>query len=302
MSSNNFGGLDRDLLQRPVGDHPLSIVPIVCTKCYFAGTEQDFKKPGQIDPALKKQILAGKKLVPAIPIKRGMTSNQVPPWVKWDLICQLHQLKHGDDERLGDLELAAAWSVRVSRRYYELLGDDLMKSLQEWGAKEVKVPPSVENGNRADLEIKEAHRLLGSIDSADATSAPLVGLTALILFCDHGENLDAENVLQRLRPLLSVQLFAKLDTFVRESTAIETRFQERAIECYERILGNETDEGKRAVHLYLLGELYRRTRKWDVAIAYFDRALKTKALNTLLTGWADQQKELTLRQSTAAGK
>ncbi|HOD43052.1 MAG TPA: DUF2225 domain-containing protein, partial [Candidatus Wallbacteria bacterium] len=65
MSTNSFGGHDRDFLSYATGDQPVLILPVSCEKCYYSGFESDF---GTIETKtlskLKDEILNKKGIKP----------------------------------------------------------------------------------------------------------------------------------------------------------------------------------------------------------------------------------------------
>jgi uncharacterized protein (DUF2225 family) len=57
VSTNNFGGEDRDFLIYPVGFNPIFIEPITCIRCLFSGYTDDFGEKNSIPEPVKEKIL-----------------------------------------------------------------------------------------------------------------------------------------------------------------------------------------------------------------------------------------------------
>jgi uncharacterized protein (DUF2225 family) len=269
MSTNNFGGCDSDLLQRAIGTQPITILPIVCTRCYYAGYQSDFGEDVTIPKELKSQL--EEQLKPPLAIRHTGKSHQVPCWVRYDLIAQRYALEGQSAENLANCYLRCSWSVRLTADLSATAvpGDAMQRVIglvtdQEGGHAE-------RPANRAEHEVDAGIRLSQYLDTADENEKRLVGLVAVTLLRTHGENTLVEELLGRLKTVIPAPEFATISRQLQESIRLEQAYQEKALAVFQKLAEDDTQEHRR-VFLYLCGELNRRLGRFQKAVAWYDRA------------------------------
>jgi len=159
MSTNNFGGQDRDFCQRAVGTQPVLIVAHACPQCLFPGYSDDFEgkteipdevaalfKEGKIKPSVALPKDAGKK-VPADEVRLAdelTSAKEAPPERLWFALVLYRA--HGENplalnalsrlEPLLEKDLAAKLgtslreSVELERHYQNKLLPHLKAALE----------------------------------------------------------------------------------------------------------------------------------------------------------------------------
>src|SRR5262245_4188321 len=93
MSTNSFGGQDRDFLSHAVGEQVFLFECWTCPRCYYTGFPDDFVKE-RVNPELIGLILEQRMLKPAEKIARSLRdSEDIPAWIRYDLLSQVLKLR-----------------------------------------------------------------------------------------------------------------------------------------------------------------------------------------------------------------
>ncbi|HAE38914.1 MAG TPA: hypothetical protein DCG57_09785 [Candidatus Riflebacteria bacterium] len=276
MSTNNFGGVDTDFMQRPMGSSPILIRPATCLKCGFSGYIDDFsseakaKMPATFTSAISQE----KALKPAVDLASYTDQIDMPAWAKYDLIAQVRKLENSPVGDIAHQYLSAAWAVR-SEAFVKLSDSDFqrmnefMKATFSERLKERDTNPSVQSVNIARDALKMSEKAENN-EARDALTA------AVFLFRLYGENPDALKAMQRLSPMLASETDSVIEEDLKKGIDLEQHFQKLAIENFKLAITTETDEELKARFCYLLGETYRRLGDFKEARTWFEqvRAIK----------------------------
>ncbi len=110
MSTNNFGGMDRDFFGRARGEQPIEISIWTCPACLFSGFKGEFEEACPED--LKKN------LPPALASLRKEWKDEkdpLPSWRRYELAEKVAELRGDPVETRGWLALRSAWCVRLAK-------------------------------------------------------------------------------------------------------------------------------------------------------------------------------------------
>lgn len=283
MSSNSFGGQDTDFMTRARGHQPLLIAPILCLKCGYAGFLDEFTQVGTPDQAgptlpeaLKKAILEEKRLTPRQPLPASGSYEEVPVWVRYDLIAQVYALRGAEPRSVARQYQNAAWVFRHRPEVYlHTLDDDqraaLQKALDEaFKGREGEINDK-HDGNQATFEVEVAEGLLAAAKAEGAPADLGARLGAFLLLRLHGENASARAALDLVKPLLKPEQAADLEEHFTQDLALEREFQAKAAAGLVQAAETAAHPGEKAAMRYHAGELYRRLEQYDKARALFDQ-------------------------------
>jgi len=287
MSTNTFGGQDSDLLTLARGSQPILILPIACTNCYYAGYKDDFEKglkaPDTVRPQLRKT------LKPPLPIRHTGQTMDVPAWARYDLAAQTCTVTGQQAEVVAITYHRASWAVRLT-------ADPLADSPE--GVRE-KVRSLIQDrlrsekraDNQAAQETEFGRQLTRQLDTASQPDRLVIGLAAIALLRRHGENPLAAETLGKLKGLMQAEDFQRLDKNLTESIERERTYQKKALALIEKLANDQqTKDEKRALFMYLGGELNRRLGQPQEARAWFQKAGEQKGPEWILELNAQQSK------------
>jgi uncharacterized protein (DUF2225 family) len=269
MSTNSFGGMDTDLLHRARGTQPLLIFPLVCTLCYYAGFQDDFNEKVTISEDFKKKM--HNELKPPLPIRKDEKSFQVPAWVRYDLIAQRLNLAGKPAEDLANMYIRCVWAVRLEADLSEMNFTKADYDRIEALVKQQGWEQTDQQENDAEYEVELGLRLSGYVASAPEKDQRLVGLAAVRLLREHGENIPAIEALNHLKCVIPETQYKKIEKQLLDSIHLERSYQEKVLNLLEKIVKNEKQEN-RGVLLYLCGEINRRWGRIPEAMAWYDQA------------------------------
>ncbi len=284
MSSNTFGGQDTDFMTRARGTQPLLIAPVVCLKCGYAGYIDEFARPGTPDQpppplpdALKKAILEEKRLTPLQPLPASGSYEEIPVWVRYDLIAQVYALKGADTRSVARQYQNAAWVFRHQPDVYLHLLDEEQKAAMKkaldaaFSGRNAEIKEK-HGGNQATFEVEVAEGLLAAAKAEGATPELGPRLGAFLLLRLHGENASARVALDLAKPLLKPEQAADLEEHFTQDLTREREFQAKAAEGLAKAAETAAHPGEKAAMRYHAGELYRRLEQYDKARPLFDQA------------------------------
>ncbi|HVR82759.1 MAG TPA: DUF2225 domain-containing protein [Planctomycetota bacterium] len=271
--TNHWGGRDTDGCVHAFNTTPLESWVWVCPVCKFAGRKKDFE--GTIPDAEKKALLDGLK--PLVEIKKDAKQNQIPGYVKYDLVAQVAGIRKAPVEEAGRAWLSASWSCRQQAAVY-LADFDEWEALRDRYNLNQKPIAFGLTKNRTDFELDAVRKLEKDLDGKLYEKAPnriLARYLAEYLWRKHGENAAAERWLGELGKLKGENSI--VDDAVAKSTsllALERDFQKKALEAYRSAYEGGTIDRKVAPEVaYLLGELSRRLGEPKSALAWYQKCL-----------------------------
>lgn len=275
MSTNNFGGVDTDFMQRPMGASPILIRPATCLECGFSGYIDDFseeskkKMPATFTAAIKQD----KVLKPAVDLASYSNQIDIPAWAKYDLIAQVRKLENAPAGDIAHQYLCAAWAVRIEA-VIPLSIDDL-KEMEKFLDAKFSDRFKQRDRNAASIFVEAGLESLkiGAGTSQEDKKAALTG--AVFILRRHGENPDALKAMQMLSPLLASDTAQSVESALKESVDREQYFQKLAVENFKTAIESEANAEMKARFCYLAGELSRRLGDLTQARAWFE---KTRAI------------------------
>lgn len=285
VSSNNFGGRDRDLCEHAVGEQALLVAPHTCPRCLFSGYPEEFSSPAS--ESLKQLVLRQRVLRAAGELSKA--------WVRHDLIAQRLLLEGAPPERLGEQYLRTAWAVRLGDGGgFDALAAELAAGEDSWFRLQLlggKFVVRRENGE-AELAIEMAEAAASRIAALPRDKGRAASILAGHLLRARGEN----QILLKLLPLLQVPFdpseWTALEDSVRRSIAVEERYQRLALGEFSKAL-EQTDhllaEERRALLTYLCGELARRIGDKQRAAALYRRVPSLAGAPDWLQQWSREQ-------------
>jgi len=273
--TNHWGGRDADGCVHAFNTTPLESWVWVCPVCKFAGRKKEFEAP--MPDADKRALIEG--LRPLVEIKKDAKQNQIPGYVKYDLLGQVVQIRKSPVEEAGRAWLSASFSCRQQGAVY-LADFDEWESLRDRYNLNQKPIAFGLTKNRTDFELDAVRKLEKDLEGQQYEKGPnriLARYLAEYLWRKHGENLQAERWLGELDKLKGENSI--VDDAVAKSKAllvIEREFQKKALEAYRSAYDGGTIDKKIAPEVaYLLGELSRRLGEAKSALAWYQKCLDT---------------------------
>jgi len=273
--TNHWGGRDADGCPHAFNTTPLESYVYVCPGCKFAGRKKDFE--AAVSDADKKALLA--ELKPLAEIKKDAKQNQIPGYVKFDLLAQSAQIRKAAPEELGRAFLHAAWSCRQQGAVY-LYDFEEWESLRDRYNLNQKPMQFGLAKNRTDFELDVARKIEKEIEGKQYERGPnriLARYLVSYLYRKHGETAPAERWLIELEKLKGEN--SVVDDAAAKSRALlpmERDFLKKALDTYKAAYEGEKLDKKVAPEVaYLLGELSRRTADPKGASTWFQKAIDT---------------------------
>jgi hypothetical protein len=302
MSTNSFGGHDRDFLSYASGDQPLLILPAACDKCYYSGYSKDFETvEAEVLAKLKDEILTKKNISPPSGILYELkaatapASASMPAFIKYDLIAQTYKIAGKETSEIFSQYLNAAWALRLAHELCFDLRSPEAQNAVVWMRKNIDLTSidTTENNNAAS-ELATGRLLLKRSAGLAGDDLLNCSFVALFFLRSHGENREAEKALENLRHVLNPALFDTLEKKVKESIALERKYLRLALEALESDLaaGKITGDFQLAQMYYLAGELCRRCLDFGAAKKYYQKADSLQKLTAPIDRYAKEQQEL----------
>lgn len=297
MSTNDGGGQDRDLLRRAHGSQVFMEVVASCGSCGFTGWPADFDETKRRkrrsshsgedgDLALtadqRQAILDGALVRPAslegVPSEPDAPFANLPSWARLDLLAQTVALRGGDAERVADIQLQAAWAVRMGYHPVHLAGAGPTEAQREWLfgrlADYTDQAADLAMHNPADVEIWAGIRLLAAAENAPGELGCLSATYGASLMRSHGEHQALLASLPLLEGCFDAATWPGKAQAIRESVELEQHYQRMARDGFVAALEAGPMEAEdAALTTYLVGEIERRIGEPDAARAHFDAAL-----------------------------
>jgi len=292
--TNHWGGRDSDGCVHAFNTTPLESWVWVCPACKFAGRKKDFE--GMIPDGEKKALIDG--LRPLVEIKKDAKQNQIPGYVKYELVAQVAQIRKAPVEEAGRAWLSASWSCRQQGAVYLVDFDEWETLRDRYNLNQKPIAYGLTK-NRTDLELDAVKKLEKDIGANQYQKGPnriLARYLAEYLWRKHGENQAAERWLSELEKLKGENSI--VDDAVAKSRAllpVEREFQKKALESYRAAYDGGTIDKKVAPEVaYLLAELSRRLGEKKDAATWYQKCIDTTDSDVL--------KKLAAAQKTLSDK
>jgi hypothetical protein len=280
-ATNHWGGRDADGCPHAYTTTPLESYVWVCPTCRFAGRKKDFDAP--LAEATRQALKDG--LRPLVEIRKEARQNQIPGYVKYDLLAQVAILRKAPPEEVGRAYLNASWSSRQQGAVY-------LPEFDEWEALRDRYQLNQKplafglTRNRTDFELEVARKIDKDIEAKQYERGPnriLARYLAAYLLRKHGENGPAERWLLELSSDDPARKLKGENSIVDDAVAkslsslpLERGFQKKAIEAYRSAYEGGALDPKIAPEVaYALGELYRRTADPKSAAGWYQKAIDT---------------------------
>lgn len=279
VSTNDWGGVDRDFCRHAYKTRPMELYVWVCPKCFFAGRKRDFE-------GTAKKV----ELKPAVRIVPGMKQDAIPGWAKYDLMAQTRTALGAPPQETGKAWLSAAWCWREEGSIFL---EDFDEWERLWTSYNLQKPPlELGRKNRTDFEFEIVRRI-----EKDIAAGRHKGLNLLLaqylcayLWRRHGENIDALRWLDeaaRMKGENSIVDDAVERT--RRSIEEERRYQKLALAQLEAATGlDRKSQGE--IH-YVVAETHRRLGDKAKALETYGKAIEVTP-DEALRKLAAEQKSL----------
>ena len=288
--TNTRGGVDRDLLARALGPQPVFFEISTCPRCAYSGYIGDFKPDVELSQAFKDKLLKAPKLALPDDFTPDSDPRMLDAADRYRLAITCYTWRERSDEALAWLHLRASWVARDTGAM--LPPDDRLARVLVFSE---RWRPEMEPGdNQADIELRLATRLaeMSAIGRFNRYQRPYVELTLLLILRRHGENLQAEPMVERLMKTDSFSdVIQRSLRDMKASIDLERDHQRQALTHFKQALaGKQVEEANIPSACYLVGELSRRLGEDAVAIEWFDRVIADEHTDPQLRRWAQQQR------------
>lgn len=286
MSTNSFGGVDRDFCRHAVGSQPLLLVATTCPKCHYSAFADGFttKPPAAIIQAVKKGALV---VAPHASSKARTPSSDLPAWVRHDLILQVLKLGKAPTFKVAWQALVTSWAVRLEARI------DVGGAAEDEKAFQALVARSgLKGDDRSSDSVKLGARLIHQLPTLPEKEAAVAARVAIRLLREHGENGLLLASLGALQKGFAPDRWTSVEKALRESAQLEQKYQREAVTLFEKYLASPecTKEDDRFHVTYLAGELHRRLGERDKALALYVKAEKMGQGSPEVRTWLSEQK------------
>lgn len=289
LSSNSFGGTDRDFCVHAAGGAPFLREMWTCPKCAYTGPEEAWA-PGAIPESILERLRKDNPLVPASPIDPTVRdTTQIPPEVRWDLRCQVEALLGVVPVReRASTWLFLAWTRRFHLRVPPAISESFHDLTGHYRAL-VRKRDGSHDAYRTEVEAAVA-----MVRDAVADGGPLTTrerqirlVAAAAAYKARGEDPDAVRVLALLGAAgdFPSEIRTLADDLAARIAA-EKAALAHAVPLLEEVLrvgdlGAESPLGLR----YLVGELYRKQGDAAKARACLEPLLKEAEDSEGLRDW-----------------
>ena len=275
-------GVDRDLFTRSLGPQPEFYLINTCPSCQFSGYLTDFELT--LIPGDKERIK--KHLKPIKSIRPSAKPQEIETLDKYDLAWQTFKILDRSDEALAWLALRASW---VCRDQYCILPRHPLLAQVFTQAGTLAGPPD-EKTNPADRELEQADKLARKFSLGDVPPQECWAWNTAIglLYRRHGENSQALPYLESaLADAQTPPPVVQSIRLMKQSIDDELFWQQRAAESLRRAIDDrKISRDNQPVATYLLGQLYWRLGKKDLAARWLKKAMLDPNLPPNLVEWA----------------
>lgn len=298
--TNFWGGTDRDFCQHAFKTYPLEVQVWICPGCSYSGTEAHFsiegKEPVVLDEEAKKRIREGIK--PARTLPKKVTQQNVPAWVRFDLMAQALKLRGAPSREAATAFLYGAWIARQRGVTYLQYFEEFEELYTRYGLD--KQPMDLwgsKVANRTDYDLGKAAKIIEDVDAGRFRGTPLLlaRYLAAYVYRKHGENAQALALVETIQEEASTSNSIVHDalTAMKESIDIERELQGKALAEFEEAAKDAKITGaERGDVLYQIGEIQRRLGRADAARDAYRLAVENEGTGEQTRTWAEEQLKL----------
>ena len=287
-----WGGEDADFCRHAFDTLPMESYVWTCPTCHFSGSKAHFLDPKQALTDDQKKKLKG-ALKPAVEIKAGAKQEQIPGWVKYDLLAQVEALKGAAPHALGRRHLNAAWAARQAGAVRLDDYDDWAEASKSAGFE--KMPVELGKENRSETDLAACRKIERDVAAGKYSGTGLLLRKHLLAYNyrRRGEAVDALRWLDELdKSKGENSIVDESAKRMRESIAIEREQLKRAAALLEKAVADPSlDATGKAENFYMLGEIARRAGDAAAAKDWYDKVIKTTP-NEALKKRAEAQRGL----------
>ena len=268
-----WGGEDSDFCPHAFQTLPMEHYIWTCPKCWYSGAKEDFAPKAPLSDELKKKIKGA--LTPATPIAAGAKQEQIPGWVKYDLVAQIETLRGASPLDIGRRHLNAAWAARQAGAVRLDDYDDWVEAAKSAGLS--KSLGDLGKKNRSEDDLVACRKLEKELAAGKyAGTALLVRRYLLaVTFRRRGENVDALRWLDEVdKSKGENSVIDDAAKQVRASIAAERAQQKKAAALLAKAVEDPSLVAvEKAESLFMLGEIARRNGENADASAWYVKAL-----------------------------
>lgn len=273
---DHWGGVDTDFCRHSIKTTPIEFYAWTCPQCFYSGTktakDDDFAPERS---ALKDKVLG--KLQPLTRILKGFKQEQIPGYVKYDLVAQVAALSGAPPLDAGRAWLSASWCVRQQGTVY-LDGFDEWETVRErYGLN--RTPFDLGKRNRTEVDLEAAAKMEKEVADGKwrGLTLTLTKYTLVYVLRRHGENVRALRWIEDLTKQKGEN--SVIDDALAATAAsieLERTFQRKAAEKIAAALQDPSMEARVRGELeYMMGELCRRLGDDKKAAEWFDQSSAT---------------------------
>ena len=284
---------DTDLLSHTMGAPVIPLFPNTCSHCLYSGYTSDFsqveegedgEEEGKREAVKKVELTDEQKaklraaLEPPVKIERGMRSDAIAAWARYDLLAQTYAALGKPTSEVAFQYLRGSWAERLKSTPSGALDEAAAKAMRPPGWARQPRPMAF-----ADYDAKHAERrgaenaeaLLAAIAQRPAERQAAELLTEIDRRRRHGDNEEILALLPALKERLPAETYGPYAKALEASIARERRHQARAAELFAKAAGepppppddpDEVDDEEEKDRVagwpnlmrYLAGELHRR--------------------------------------------
>ena len=266
-----WGGVDTDTCRHAFRTLPMEHYVWTCPKCSFSGTKEDFDPKKAPSDDLKKKIREALK--PAAPIPAGARQEQIPGWVKYDLLAQVEAAKGSPPLDIAWRHLNAAWAARQAGPVRLDDYDDWIEASTSAGLE--KVPLDLGKKNRSEEDLAACRKLEKELGKYKGNALLVRQYLLANTYRRRGENVDALRWLDEVDKAKGENsIIADAAKKVRESIAVERAQQKKAAAFYAKVVEDPAVVASiKFKSLYQLGEIARRCGENADARSWYDKAI-----------------------------
>jgi uncharacterized protein (DUF2225 family) len=272
-ASLGWGGVDTDTCRHAFRTLPMEHYVWTCPACSFSGTKDDFNPKRSLSDDTKRKLKGALK--PAVPIAAKAKQEDIPGWVKYDLLAQVEAAKGSPPLVVAWRHLNAAWAARQSGAVRLDDYDDWVEASTSAGFE--KVPLDLGKKNRSEEDLVACKKLESDLGKYKGTPLLLRRYLLAMVYRRRGENVDALRWLDELdKSKGENSIVDDAAKQLRESIAIERAQQAKAAALYAKAVEDASmDSDTKFKCLYQLGEISRRSGDKAAAEGWYQKALQS---------------------------
>jgi len=286
-----LGGVDADFCHHAFRTLPMEHYVWTCPTCWYSGSKEHFDPKSPPAEELKMKVKGA--LRPAEPIAAGAKQEQIPGWVKYDLLAQVESLRGASTVKVARRHVNAAWAARQAGAVRLDDYDDWVDAAKAAGLEKNLI--ELGKKNRSEDDLAACRRLEKDVLGGKFKGTPLLLNRYLlaVTFRRRGENVDALRWLDEVdKSKGENSIIDDAAKKVRASIAAERSQQKKAAALLAKAVEDPAlDATPKADSLYMLGEIARRNGENAEASAWYTKTIAT-ATDAGLKKLAEAQKAL----------